>query len=811
MRIFKFALVLLITVIFIYLADTTGPFGTTIPALGPFFSPFHGFWKNAEKVNSYKDETFHFDGLNGPAQVVLDERMVPHIFAANENDAFFVQGYMHARHRFFQMDIATRSAAGRVSELVGPRAVNYDKTQRRKGLGWAAENALAAFQKSESDRNAIVSYTRGVNAYLESLSPEQYPLEYKILGIAPEPWTEMKCALFFKSFANTLCFGHNDLKSTNARAFWGDSLFAELYPEYNPKQSPVIPEGTTWDFDALAVDQYSSEEVPIGMLPYESMPMAPPYIGSNNWAVAGSKTASGNPILCNDPHLDLTLPSIWYEIQIHTPEMNAYGVSAPGVPGILIGFNENIAWGQTNVGWDVLDWYTIEWADEERTSYVLDGETKEVNYRLEEIYVKGQKEPVIDTVKYTVWGPVSYENKDSEYAGMAMRWIAHDRPNGKDFYEMGTFIRLMKGRNYEDYRQALYGFDAPAQNFAYASKEGDIAITVNGKFPVRRNQQGRFIQDGSTSDNAWKAFIPKDQVPSVKNPERGFISSANQRSTDASYPYYYLGRNFDDYRGRYVNRRLEAMENITPQDMMKLQNDNFSIFPEDGLPPLLALLEGAELTEDEKALVQLLKEWDYRFDPDAVAPALFLSWQEKMYERTMDEIGEQDKKTDMEYVQDWRFFELLQQNPDHLIFDVQETEERETAGDLAVLTFKEACKEYRNIPEEERIWSRVKSTFIPHIASIPGMASNTLYNGGYDDALNSVKKSNGPSWRMIVEMGDRPIAYGVFPGGPSGNPGSPFYDNTIQQWAEGKYYALHLYESAEAAENPLFTISFDKP
>lgn len=809
MRILRFSLVLLFTVIFIYMANTTGPFGTQIPALGSFFSPFHGFWKNAEKVDGYQDETFQFEGLSAPAKVILDERMVPHIFAANENDAFFVQGYMHARHRFFQMDIATRSAAGRISELLGPGALGYDKMQRRKGLGWAAENALEAFKESESDRSAVAAYTKGVNAYLASLSPEDYPLEYKILGVSPEPWTELKCALYFKSFANTLCFANNDLKTTNARAFFGDSLFTELYPEYNPQQSPIIPKGTPWDFDPLLPDDAANGEAPIGMLPYESMPMSPPFIGSNNWAVAGNKTATGNPILCNDPHLDLTLPAIWYELQIHTPDINAYGVSAPGLPGIIIGFNENIAWGMTNVGWDVLDWYTIQWGDENRSSYMLDGQPEKVNYRVEEIYVKGQKEPVIDSVKYTVWGPVSYESEESEYDGMAMRWVAHDRPKGKAFYEMGTIINMMKGKSYDDYRRALLGFDAPAQNFAFASNEGDIAITVNGKFPIRRNQQGRFIQDGSTSNNAWKNFIPKDQVPAVKNPERGFVSSANQRSTDETYPYYYWGRNFDDYRGRYINRRLETMDQISIEDMMAMQNDNYSIFPEDGLPPLLQLLEGAELTEQEKALKKLLSEWNYRFDEQEKAPALFLSWEEKMYLKTVDEIVAQDEKTDMEYLQGWRFFELLEQQPDHPIFDVQETEKVEDARELALATFKEACAAFEKLPAEERQWNKVKSTFIPHIGNIPGMQSKTLYNGGFDDAINSVKKSNGPSWRMIVEVGERPKAFGVFPGGPSGNPGSPYYDNTIQQWAEGKYYSLQLLNTPEEASGSLFTISFN--
>ncbi len=809
MRILRFTLVLLFTIAFIYLANTSGPFNSQLPAIGSFFSPFHGFWKNAEKVNGLKDESFALEGLSAPAKVVFDERMVPHIFAENNEDAFFLQGYLHARDRFFQMDISTRSTAGRISEVLGAGAINYDKRQRRKGLGWAAENALSAFDKSEEEKRAIEAYSKGVNAYIESLSPEEYPLEYKILGIQPEAWSSLKCAQSFKTFANTLCFGHDDLQATNTRAFLGDSLFSELYPEHNPKQSPIIPVGTTFDFERIVIDEELPQEDLIGMVPYRSMPMPPPYIGSNNWAVSGSKTAAGNAILCNDPHLDLSLPSIWYEIQIHTPQMNSYGVSAPGTPGILIGFNENIAWGQTNVGWDVLDWYSIKWADDERTSYLLDGKTKKVTYRIEEIYVKGKKDPVLDTVKYTEWGPVSYEDKKSGYDGMAMRWIAHDKPDDKPFYEMGTFIRLMRAKDYDEYRDALTGFDAPAQNFVFASNQGDIGITVNGKFPVRKDQQGRFIQDGSTTANAWKQFIPKSQVPAVKNPERGFVSSANQRSTDDTYPYYYYGRSFDDYRGRYVNRKLEAMQGITIQDMMAMQNDNYSILPEDALPALLRLIDKADLSEEEEEVKKLLKDWDFVFDPDAKAPAVFLSWRREMYNVTFDEIINKGQEVDMDYVENWRFIELMQESPSHKIFDIEKTEQVETADSLALKTFRKASKEYFERSADSRDWAEVKGTFIPHIGNIPGMASKRLKNGGYNDAINSVKKSNGPSWRMIVEMSKPIKAYGVFPGGPSGNPGSPYYDNTVDQWAEGKYYELQIPNSPESLKGTLFTWSLE--
>jgi penicillin amidase len=487
---------------------------------------------------------------------------------------------------------------------------------------------------------------------------------------------------------------------------------------------------------------------------------------------------------------------------MQTPEYNAYGVSFPGVPGIIIGFNKNMAWGVTNVGHDVLDWYRIDWANPEKTAYRIDGEEKPVQEVVEVIQVKGRDEPLRDTVRYTVWGPVTYDDPEHPNHDMAMRWLAHDEPAEKPFYALGVFTRLMGGQGLSDYQTALRGWESPAQNFVFASKANDIAITVNGKLPLKEDQQGRFVQDGSRSASGWKGFIPHERLPRVVNPERGFVSSANQRSTALDYPYYYNG-GFDDYRGRYINRRLAEMENITVEDMKALQLDSRSLKPEDALPVLLQLLDStaSELRAHER--VKTLRSWDYNFTKDAEAPSLFEDWFEAAYAQAFDEFTVWEDSLEVLKPEDWRFIELLATRPGHPIFDHQSTPDVETAMDIVLLGLEAALE------KPPVSWADHKSTDIGHMAMIPAFSRSDLDVGGYGDAPNAIKPNHGPSWRMVVELGGEPNAWGIFPGGPSGNPGSAFYDPMVTPWVEGQYNRLHLLDSPDdPAVTPLYRLTF---
>ncbi len=793
MRFIKFALSLLLLLGLIYgLNIPISLSNASLPPLGKFFSPAKGFWQNTAKT-PLEDQILDLPDLNGKATVVFDDRGVPHIFADNIEDAMYLQGYLTAKDRLWQMDISTRSTIGRLSEVIGERALERDKLQRRRGMLFAAQNAIKGWSKDEATFNLIKAYSAGVNAYIETLSPEQYPIEFKLMNYEPEEWSPLKTAIFIKSMAQSLCMRHYDIPATNALNLFGREEFDFLYPQQNPQQSPIIPADTPYEFEPLSPEANQPNPLPVdtrmGLVPHRSNPLPPPFLGSNNWAVSSTKTASGNPILCSDPHLQLTLPSVWYEVQIHTPEYNSYGVSLPGVPGIVIGFNENVAWGMTNVGRDVLDWYKIKWVDDSKQQYFLDGKKMNTESVVETFFVKG-KDPVKDTVHYTHWGPVVHEKEDHPYQDMAMRWISHDVSPPS---EMSVFLNMNRAKNYDDYNEVLQQYVAPAQNFVFASKEGDIAIQPTGKFPLLKKEQGRFIQDGSTIANAWNGFTPMDHLPKSVNPARGFVSSANQHTTAPDYPYYYNG-NFDDYRGRILNRKLAKMNKITIEDMMALQYDDYSIEAEELLPILLRELDKEALSKDQKAMLTSLENWDYHFDGDKIAPTIYDVWSDEVYKQIWDEIYAIEDSMDILFPETWRTIALMKEQPNHKYFDHQDTPAKESLTEIVNLSFKNTNATIQNLKEEGKSlkWANHRNTKINHLGNIPAFTSKTIQSGGFHHALNALSRSAGPSWRMIVDLGEEIKAWGVYPGGQSGNPASPLYDNMVDAWSNGEYYEIEF-------------------
>ena len=810
-RLLQFFLSLAVSLVLALVCNQSRPFNSSIPAIGPLLSPFTGFWQNAEAVNQPNFQAPDFDRLSAPAQVVFDQELVPHIFAENVEDAFFIQGFVTAKYRLWQMDIAVRAVSGQLSEVMGEATLSRDKWQRRKGLLWAAERTLEVWKKSPEEMKLIQAYTDGVNAYIEQLDAKDYPIEFKLLGYTPQRWTNLHAALFMKSMAEMLCARNYDLAATNAREMLGQELFNELYPLYNPHNSPIIPEGTEWEFEPVGFEKNTLDTNLLGeLIPHRSFPQPSELIGSNNWAVAGSKTESGYPILCNDPHLQLSLPSIWYEIQLHTPDFNVYGVSLPGIPGVVIGFNEHVAWGMTNVGQDVLDWYSIDWVDDQKKQYYLDGKPETVKERVEEIKVRDQQEVILDTVTYTYWGPIVYQSKESEYQDMAMRWIVHDPPTERTIYELGMSSGLASAKSFADYSAMLQNYDAPPQNVVFASKTGDIALKVNGRFPLKRQQQGRFVQDGSLSSNGWQGYVPMAHVPTSLNPERGFVASANQRSTDDSYPYPYHG-GFDDYRGRYINQRLDSLQQITVQDMMALQNDNYSLKAKEGLDALLLRLDETQLDQKELQHLESLKSWDRRFESASVAAVLFEEWFDAAYTNTFDEIIPLRDSMELLAPEEWRFIDMLVTESDHLLFDQKESSTVEDASAICTASFKEALAKLEDqLQKEDFNWSTYKSTQIRHLGRIPAFSVNNVSCGGYGLAPNAIKSGHGPSWRMIVAFGEGALeAYGMYPGGQSGNPGSPFYDDRIEDWAKGQYHKIFfMQDRTDERQEQLFSVDF---
>lgn len=810
MRILRFLLALSATGALLWALHVSFRAGeSNLPPLGGFLNPFSGFWANAEPASGFpiKNASPQVQGLSAPVEVVYDDLLVPHIFAQNLPDAVRVQGYVTAQHRLWQMDISVRRAAGRLSEVLGERTLALDRLMRRRGMVFAAENALLGWAKSPETMRLLQAYTEGVNAYIEQMSAAEVPVEFKLLGYRPEPWSVLKTALIIEGMADNLAAGNDDLAATNTLEALGRETFDYLYPEWNPRQQPIVPDTGQWQgVNALpASDSGYFSNRTMGYTPpsrryqlteeemaWAGVEMAAEQSdfqkGSNNWAVSGSRTQSGRALLANDPHLNLTLPSIWFQVQIRTPQQSTYGVSLPGAPGIVIGFNEAVAWGMTNVGHDVSDWYRINWKNPERTKYDLDGEQREVKIRVEEIRVKG-KPTLLDTVRYTVWGPVVHDHEPGHALfDYAFRWITHDEPEQNT---IGLFMLLNAAKNYSDYRTALSGYDCPAQNFVFATRSGDIAIQVQGRFPVRSREQGRFLQDGSRWANAWHSYIPQDQVPAMRSPSRGFVFSANQHSAPPSYPYYFLG-GFDDFRGRHIYDRLAALQNATLDSMARLQLDNFSQRAHDALPVMLRLLDRQMLDAEGQKMADELAAWNHCYDPDQKAPVLFEVWLDSCYDQTWDEMTALAEKKELILPEMWRFIALMDTDSANVFFDHPNTPVRETARDVVREAFRAMQVFFKQNPQKRTAWGEARPTDINHLARIAPFSRKGLRTGGHGTAPNAIKGGHGPSWRMVVDLGEQLRARGVYPGGQSGNPGSRFYDNMVDAWAQGRYYDLLL-------------------
>ncbi|MEX1241736.1 MAG: penicillin acylase family protein, partial [Cyclobacteriaceae bacterium] len=382
----KFFTSLAITLLLIYLMNVGWTIGnTSIPPLGSFLDPFHGFWQNLEPTGYQGKKQLVIPGLKAQVTVVYDSLLIPHIFAQNHDDLYLAQGYITAMHRLWQMEFQTHAAAGRVSEIVASDAVlNYDRRQRRLGMVYAAQNAL----ESMGNHPAIIQYTEGINHYIESLDYNDLPFEYKLLNYEPEPWTTLKCALLLKNMAQTLNMGDKDIEMTNALKLFGKEMVDLLYPDNEKSGDPIVERPGQWDFQPIALDNLPLA-LPDELMGIKRLAAADPNTGSNNWAVAGSKTYTGSPMLAGDPHLNLTLPSIWYAVQLHAPGINTMGATLPGVPSVIIGFNDSIAWSVTNAQRDLVDWYKVTFKDRSRDQYLLDGKWLNTRKVIEEIKVRG--------------------------------------------------------------------------------------------------------------------------------------------------------------------------------------------------------------------------------------------------------------------------------------------------------------------------------------------------------------------------------------------------------------------------------------
>ncbi|WP_338357693.1 penicillin acylase family protein [Yeosuana marina] len=803
MKYFKFLLSLIIVIGIFYALNTK--LGSA-PPIGQFLSPSQGVWQN-EKTESTSGN-IQITGLLDSVTVNYDANLIPHVFAKNDIDLYRSQGYITAKHRLWQMEFQTFAAGGRLCEIVGGKALNYDREQRRKGLVFGAEKFIEKVKNDPEIFHYLEAYRDGVNSYISQLQPKDYPVEYKLLDYAPEPWTLQKTALLFMYMTDDLCGYDNDFEYTRFLREFGKGRFDLLFPDFFDKIDPIIPKDTDWSFIDTPMTETPLSQIPLDSIS-NTMEKPDPSNGSNNWAVSGSKSYSGNAILANDPHLQLNLPSIWFVMQLATPEHNAFGATLPGALGVVSGFNNHIAWGETNATRDVKDWYKTEFRDKTRKQYKYNNTWRNTSVRVEKIKIKGQK-TFLDSVIYTHEGPVSYDHNfksNSEKVGYAMKWTGHMGGN-----EQRAVLELNASKNYNDYLNAIKQWVAPAQNFVFASTEGDIALWIQGLFPNKWKGQGKFLMDGSLPENEWQSFIPQQFNAHTKNPERGFVSSANQHPVDQSYPFYVFNDHYETYRNRVINDFFRSKDTFNIQDFKDLQNNNYNLKASELLPYMFEHMDTSTLSKEETDILNTIKKWDYNSAIDEMAPSIWDTWWKTLLDLTLDELtwdkSDSKKADDFKRSLTYQTIYLLKNYPNNPFMDIVSTPEKETSSDLFLISFKEAAKKLIEWKSKngDYNWRAYKGTYVGHLLqALPAFSRFDIPIGGDRNTVNAADKNHGPSWRMIVEMSSPPKALGIYPGGQSGNPGSKYYDNFIDKWAAGEYLNLLYLQSPNTTDGVVST------
>ena len=769
-----------------------------IPPLGKFFNPLGGFWANSEKEAISGPASLRFKGLNDEVVVQFDEYMIPHIFAQNDNDLVFAQGYITAFHRLWQMEFQLYSTAGRISEILGERAIEYDKRKRRHGMTYGARRTLEKWKDDDVMFSLIKSYTAGVNAYINSLEYSNYPIEFKLLDYKPEPWSEYKCSLLLKEMADQLSRGEADLENTNVLKLFGRENFDFLFPETPPNDDldPVIPRGTTFDFVAEPIPPPDSL-YPLAIVT-ETLEKPDPANGSNNFAVGPQKTGDGT-LLANEPDLGLNLPSIWYVAHLNAPGINVFGATLPGLPGVIIGHNDSIAWGMTNAKRDLVDWFKIEFRNSERDEYKYDNRWLKTEKVIEEIKVRNGS-TVYDTIIFTHYGPVVYDRNfkgNEEAVDLAMRWTAHDPSE-----DIKALYLVNKADNYDEFESALEYFVGPPQNFAFASASGDIGLIIPGKYPIKWREQGKFILDGTNSAHDWLSYMPDEHELRVKNPSRGFISSANQHPVDSTYPYYTYDYHFEHYRGRRINDRLNILNYVTTEEMMKLQHDNFNYRAFESLPMMLDSLDTTRFNTRKIEIYRLMKSWDFFNHVQSRSASFYEIWWHKLYGLVWDEFENQEASVIKPHV--YSTIRILKNSPGNEFMDIAATPEIEVAQDLFQQSFEMAVDSLDNWMQsfgDDYTWANFKNTTVLHLLRIAEFSVDHISIGGNENIVNAASGRHGPSWRMVVKLnGEGVTSWGVYPGSQTGNPGNPKYAHMIEDWASGNYYEM-LFPSSPLSES----------
>ncbi len=764
-----------------------------VPPLLLVLNPFQGLWQNADK--SPQQLEFKNPGTVSRAVVFLDKFSIPHVFTNNDYDSYFVQGFVTARDRLWQMEVQSRVAEGSLSEIFGERTIESDRFFLRSGLNDAAYLSYELMVQDPLSRTALEAYTAGVNRYIDSLTYESYPPEYKILNVKPRRWHPEYTAFILKLMDFNLTAKNSDIKLSRVLSKYGREFVTDLFPLFPFNNEPVVPIEATWHHNKKMKVEFVDDKFTLPELGY--WPETDKGNGSNNWVVGGEKSKTGYPIIANDTHLSYRLPNLWYEVQLSTDKNSVYGVSIPGTPGVIIGFNRNISWAVTNGYPDTLDWYLMRFKDATYQEYEVDGKWLKTKQKQISIKVRGRK-PIVENLVLTQQGPVLYNRNqrplNSDMApGLVLKWQAQQGSN-----ELAAFLRMNVSKNFKECKTSLETFHSPPQNFLCADRYGRYGFIQKGLVPRRVPGQGRMVLDGSDSRNFWRESLATQELPQIQNPKQGFLFSANQHPVSETFPQY-LGANFSEpYRAIRIKKLLQTQKKFDHRDFIRFQSDAFNAFAEEVLPVMLANLDETTLDDNGKSIFKLLRNWKYYFVASSLNPIIFETWWWELNDAIWTKlIGPREV---FAWPDESTTSELLQERREKWIKNVPQLvrEAFDRAVSRLIKTYGEDIRQWQ--------WGKVTSTDFEHLTKIPGF-SRTLSTGGSRHSLFANRGNHGPVFRMVVELGEKVRGWILIPGGASGNPFSKNYDNFLDVWGKGQTKEVLFWrpEEIKSAPDMVFT------
>jgi penicillin amidase len=780
--------------------------------------------------------TIQVPGLSQPVEVIRDEYGVTHIYAHSPDDLFFAEGYVHAQERFWQMEFERRVGSGRLSEIFGETTLGTDRYLRHFGFHDLSVQAYDLM--GDETRRVLDAYAAGVNAYISGRNPAQLGLEFALLGLQGvdleiEPWTPVDSLVW----AEMMLFDQSDQLSTELHnigqlAAVGEEMYADLLPLYRDDR-PVIIAAEELDYLGATPEpavQLGNAEIHYMRALGDSLldsDIAPPLLadlgfgslgGSNSFAISGEMTDTGMPLLANDPHMGVNMPALWYEIGMHCVEKSETciydfrGFSLPGVPGILIGHNDRIAWGLTNAAFDAEDVFIERINPANPNQYQVNGEWVDMDIRREEIKVRGWEKPEVLFVRSTRNGVVAtdsmveqplytYEDDDPDLFALSYAWTALEPVRSVE-----AVLMALRAQDFEDFGEALQYFDAGKQNWLYADVDGNIGYIMPGKVPIRAGGDGSLPVPGWNDDYIWTGFIPYEDAPRVFNPAQGYIATSNNpqvRSED--YPYLI---STSQYRGQRAQRITNMIQNdidgISIDDMIAIQTDNQSLSSLEIIPFMKDL---SFKDPNVSAARDRLLGWDGQMHMDSSEAALYnIFWVHLISGIFHDQLPSDLYPSGNHINMDTVYFLLPE--PDHVWWDdINTADHVETRDDILAQSLEGAYAEgvatLGNDLDQWR-WGNLHTITFRNATlgnSGIGLIEN-LFNrgpfaasGGEAVIQKTCWSANQPyqvfcipALRQVIDLGDLSNSRMIHSVGQSGHPGHPQYDHFIDPWRFFEYH-----------------------